>query len=72
MSTLTQVQEVLFDLCDLINSGQVDDFKLSGFLEFDTLREFLEGQRLKLESIEAGLEEVSDDSRSYGPQGESK
>lgn len=69
MSTLAKVQEVFFDISDLIDSGQIYDFQLSGFPEFETLLEFLEEQKTKLQSIEAGLEEVSDDSRSYGSQG---
>ena len=54
---LTTVQEVYFDLCDLIDSGQVDDIQISGFDEFDTLLEFLEEQKMKLASIEDSLED---------------
>lgn len=68
MNTLIQVQDVLFDICDLIDSGQVNDFKLYGYPDFETLREFLEYQKTKMQSIEEGLEEVSDEARSYGPQ----
>jgi len=49
---LTRVQEVYFDLCDLINSGDIDDINLLSFDEFNTLREFLEEQRGKLAEIE--------------------
>lgn len=45
---LTNLQEIYFDLCDLIDSGQVDDIAISEFAEFETLREFLVEQRNKL------------------------
>ena len=51
-ATITKLQEVYFDLCDLLNSRQIDNIKLSGFQEFDTLREFLEEQKNKLAEIE--------------------
>ena len=54
---LTTVQEVYFDLCDLIDSGQADDITISGFDEFETLLEFLEEQKMKLSSIEDALED---------------
>lgn len=57
--TLTLVQEVLFDLSDLIKSGEMDDIALKGFQEFETLKEFLEEQKAKLQEIEAGVEEAS-------------
>jgi len=44
----TTLQEVYFDLCDLIDSGQADDIALSGFDEFSTLLEFLTEQREKI------------------------
>ena len=56
VTTLTTVQEVFFDLCDLLDSGQIDDIKLEGFAEFETLREFIEEQKLKLQAIEEALE----------------
>jgi hypothetical protein len=49
---LTQVQEVYFDLCDLLNSGEIDDILLTTFQEFETLKEFLEEQKTKLAEIE--------------------
>ena len=57
--TLTLLQEVYFDLCDLLNSGQADDFSIDGFQEFDTLREFLEEQKTKIERIESMMEPES-------------
>ena len=46
------LQGVYFDICDLLDSGQVDDIQLEGFEEFSTLREFLEEQKAKLEQVE--------------------
>jgi len=54
-SVLTKVQEVYFDICDLIKSGEVDDIVLTSFQEFETLKEFLEEQKTKLEEIERGV-----------------
>jgi len=71
-NTITQVQEVFFNLSDLIDSGQIDDFRLEVFQKFLTLREFLEEQKSKLQSIEEDLQEVSDETRSYGPCGAPK
>lgn len=45
---LTSLQEIYFDLCDLIDSGQVHDIALTEFQEFNTVLEFLEEQRDKL------------------------
>ena len=57
MSTKTLVQEIYFDVCDLLDSGQINDFTISGFQEFDTLREFMLEQKQKLAQIEASLQE---------------
>lgn len=51
-ATLTAVQEVFFDICDLLNSGEIDDIQITCLPEFDTLHEFLEEQRHKLAYIE--------------------
>ena len=56
MKVKTLVQEVYFDICDLLNSNQIDDIVIDGFQEFETLREFLEEQKRKLEKIEVGME----------------
>ena len=61
MSTLTLVQEVFFDISDLLDGYQVDDIQITGFSEFETLREFLLEQRRKLQAIEESLAEVSDE-----------
>lgn len=45
---LTTLQEIYFDLCDLIDSGDVDDITINEPTEFETLREFLVEQRTKL------------------------
>lgn len=45
---LTTLQEIYFDLCDLIDSDDVYDIAISEPSEFDTLREFLVEQRNKL------------------------
>lgn len=55
MSTLTTIQEIFFDLCDLLDSGQIDGIKLEGFEEFETLREFIEEQKMKIEQVEEAL-----------------
>ena len=55
MKVKTLVQEVYFDICDLLNGNQVDDIVLQGFQEFETLREFLEEQKRKLEEIETSM-----------------
>jgi len=46
------LQGVYFDICDLLDSEQVDNIQLEGFEEFSTLREFLEEQKAKLEQVE--------------------
>lgn len=45
---LTTLQEIYFDLCDLIDSGEIDDIAISEPAEFETLRDFLVEQRTKL------------------------
>ena len=53
MNNLTQLQEVYFDLSDLIMSDpQLMKTKIVGLSEFETLGEFLQYQREKLEDIE--------------------
>ena len=57
MSTLTKLQEVYFDLKDLLNSGEIDDIVLDSFQEFETLREFIEEQINKIEHVEGDIKE---------------
>lgn len=44
----TTLQEIYFDLCDLIESGQAHDIALTEFSEFSTMLEFLTEQRDKI------------------------
>lgn len=55
MNTLRTIQEVFFDISDLINSGQINDTQIKGFSEFETLREFMLEQHRKLQIIEKDL-----------------
>ena len=57
MSTqlITLVQEVYFDLCDVLDHNEMDD-RLDGFQEFDTLRDFMYAQKDKLSRIEKIIE----------------
>lgn len=50
--TITALQEVYFDICDLLDSGQADDIQITEPEGYDTLREFLEAQKANLELIE--------------------
>jgi len=53
MYNLDQLQEVYFDICDLIASEPVlMKKKITGLSEFNTLGEFLEYQKEKLSEIE--------------------
>lgn len=53
--TLTLVQEVLFDLYDLLEHNDLAE-EIEGFEEFGVLREFIIEQRDKLAAIEVALE----------------
>ena len=57
MSTqlITLVQEVYFDLCDVLDHNEMDD-RIDGFQEFDTLRDFMYEQKDKLSRIEKIIE----------------
>lgn len=55
-STLTKIQEVYFDLCDILEHNDYSKTKIKGLSEFDDLREFLEEQRRKLAEIEIALD----------------
>lgn len=54
--TLTTIQEVFFDLCDLLENNDLDE-AIDGFEEFSTLREFVLEQREKLSQIEEAISE---------------
>ena len=51
----TLVQEVYFDLCDLLINNKLGS-KIDGFYEFDQLREFVTEQRNKLSQIDLMIE----------------
>ena len=50
---LTMLQEVYFDLCDVLNSYQYKKTRIKGIEGYETLQEFLIEQRNKLAEIEA-------------------
>jgi hypothetical protein len=52
---LTLVQEVYFDLCNILDNNELDD-KIDGLYEFDTVRDFIYEQRAKLTRIERMLD----------------
>jgi hypothetical protein len=54
-ATLTLVQEVYFDLCDILDHNELDE-KIEGFFEFDSLRDFLHEQKQKMAQIEKHLD----------------
>jgi hypothetical protein len=54
-NTLTLVQEVYFDLCDILDNNELDD-KIEGLYEFDTVRDFMYEQKAKLARIERFLD----------------
>ena len=53
---ITLVQEVYFDLCDVLDHNEMDD-RIDGFQEFDSLRDFMYEQKAKLSRIEKLIEE---------------
>jgi hypothetical protein len=52
---LTLVQEVYFDLCDILDNNELDD-KIEGLYEFDTVRDFITEQKQKMARIERFLD----------------
>ena len=54
-NTMTKLQEVLFDICDLIDSGEVNNIRIKCLPEFDTMYEFLREQKIKIQGIEFDL-----------------
>lgn len=52
---LTLVQEVYFDLCDILDNNELDD-RIEGLQEFDTVRDFMYEQKAKLARIERILD----------------
>lgn len=55
-NTLTQIQEVYFDLCDILDNNDYSEVKIEGLFDFETLQEFLEAQKAKLAEIELRLD----------------
>ena len=58
--TLETLQEVFFDLTDLIDSGQVYGIDIDGFQEFKTLVEFLQEQKEKIALLETMITNESE------------
>lgn len=54
-NTLTLLQEVYFDLCDLLEYNKLGG-KVKGLYEFDDLREFITEQKRKIAEIEINLD----------------
>jgi hypothetical protein len=54
--TLTKIQEVYFDLCDILDNNDFSEVKLEGCFDFETLEEFLIEQRNKLSEIETAID----------------
>lgn len=55
---LAKVQEVYFDMVDLLDQNELDD-EIEGFQEFENLREHLVEQVEKIVMIEEGIERLS-------------
>lgn len=53
--TLTLVQEVYFDLCDLLDNNELNE-SIEGLFEFENMREFITWQKEKLAQIERNLD----------------
>jgi hypothetical protein len=53
--TLTLVQEVYFDLCDLLDNNELSE-PIEGLFEFSDMREFVTWQKNKLAEIELRLD----------------
>ena len=49
---LALLQEVYLNICNLMDSREVDDICINGFSEFKTVLEFLEDQKQKLATIQ--------------------
>lgn len=48
---LTTLQEVFFDLCDILEGDEINDIVLTEFAQFETLRQFLEEQKEKVRIV---------------------
>lgn len=54
-TTLSMIQEVYFDLCDILDHNELNQ-KIEGFFEFESLRDFLHEQRQRMAQIETQLD----------------
>jgi hypothetical protein len=52
---ITTVQEVYFDLVDLDKNAYLKGIELKGFSEFDTMRDFIDEQMMKISYLENHL-----------------
>jgi hypothetical protein len=52
---ISKLQEIYFDICDLLNVAEVNHIKLKTFQEFKTMQEFLQEQKRKLEELETEI-----------------
>ena len=64
-NTLTLVQEVYFDLCDLLDNNELNE-SIEGLFEFSDMREFITWQKDKLAQIERDLD-LNDDCPKFEP-----
>jgi len=55
-NTLTTIQEVYFDLCDLIENNNLTKTRIKGFYEFENLDQFIQEQKTKIAQIEKALD----------------
>lgn len=56
MNSVTKIQEVYFDLCDLETNNNLKLIKIEGFQEFENLYEFIKEQKLKIAELELMIE----------------
>jgi hypothetical protein len=55
-NTLITIQEVYFDLCDLIENNNLTKTRIKGFYEFENLDQFIQEQKTKMAQIEKALD----------------
>ena len=55
-NTLITIQEVYFDLCDLIENNNLTKTRIKGFYEFENLDQFIQEQKTKIAQIEKALD----------------
>ena len=52
---MNELQCVFFDLCDLLDKLDCKRIKLKEFQEFDNLAEFIEEQKIRINSLETQI-----------------